>query len=320
MGHHFLLESSFFRDYTKCLIPHIGKGGDLTECVRYIAPICGNTVETSTAEKCHIMVKLTRELFGEDSTASERIKEAFRRRDQLILQPLLQLFQSRLRNKMTASRRWFDPRLYNKLSWFIYHRLCLESVHKNNARCIGDLVKRCESSDLRVLEVNRMLMEDTEPLVRRNPDIYVFYYVRDPRAIAVSRCNTEHMVIDITDIDPLKEAHYICHKMATDLSQFRVLQARYPGVYNLVKYEDLVLDPEGTAARIYNTIGRPAPDRWRTFAKRAMQMHFSATRGINRSNSPTDVLNAWRIQLSRDVLDKMNLYCEPVLKALNYYI
>ena len=315
MAHHFLGLSSSFDSYTTCLGSNIQKDEVLAECVRYIAPICGNTVETSLTATCNPILKYTKELFAEQSSAITDMKKECNITD-VVHCKRFQGIVDQLQKRLLSSGESFDPRILYKLKWFILHHLCLDRVKENNQNCLHIAIKKCKQSHIQVLQINRMKMEEVEPLLMRNPDLFVIYYIRDPRATAVSRVNTKHMMRDITDNRPLNEAYYLCHKMAADLRQFNILQSKYPGSLQMIKYEDLVKQPYVTASRIYSRFGKKPSPRWSTFAQKTM--HNSGAQGEYVLKDAVANLQRWRNEIPHDQLTEVNQYCGPLLDALDY--
>jgi hypothetical protein len=319
MAHHFLLSSKAFADYTSCLGPNIGKDRIIAQCVRYIAPLCGNTVETSLAEKCHIFLKYTRDVFTENANGIASMKQSLNQTTNRIPSSFVQILVDKLLQKLKDSEEFFDPRLLYKLKWFISHKLCIEDIRESNQMCLSMAITKCHQSTIHVLQINRMKMEEVDLLLKKNPDLHVVYYVRDPRAIAVSRSNTKHMVKDITDIRPITEAYHLCHKMATDLEQFYLLQSKYPGAFQLVNYENLVRDPVGTANLMYSLFGKESSPGWVAFAQRTMHVFGNDPENYVLKDAAANLVR-WRKDVAYDELNAMNNYCGPLLQALGYDI
>ena len=175
----------------------------------------------------------------------------------------------------------------------------------------------CKRADLIVTEVNRLYMVDVAELLRRNPDLYVIHYVRDPRGIALSRTHTGSLMSNPRR-DIVLEAKTICQKLRHDLQHVSHLQAKYPGAFLQLRFEDLVEQPEQTANTAYQFINRTVPRSWKNFAH--MVFHSNKTNtifGATRQNG-TEVVNHWKDVLSTEQNRQILDVCEDVLIKLKY--
>lgn len=96
----------------------------------------------------------------------------------------------------------------------------------------------------------RHRIEDPEPLIVANPDLFGVHYVRDPRAIAASRTRTNYLKWDKMDKRPAKEAELLCARMREDLKRRADLEKRYRGVFLQIRCEDLISRPVDVATQV----------------------------------------------------------------------
>lgn len=200
------------------------------------------------------------------------------------------------------------------------HRDCMSSVVKKVKICLPKAIDVCKNSSIQALEVIRSNMESLEDLILRVPDLYVIYYVRDPRAIVNSVLSTD-LTTSIGPTDFFSEAEIICHKMEEDLKHYEILKSKFPGVFLLTKYEDLVTDPVSFGDKVYQHIGlNKATQRWVRFSQTALHSDSSTgTFGVKRKDG-TKSIEKWREGLSVDTVIKVNALCKHVLEKLDYEI
>ena len=117
------------------------------------------------------------------------------------------------------------------------------------------LRKDCLQSRIRLATVLRLKMDSVGEIVRRNPDIHVVFYLRDPRAIAKSVQQYPDIAM-FGDKDTYRsELQYICVKMRRDLALYHTLSVQYPGAFVRLKHEHLVTDPASFSKIMYNFLG-----------------------------------------------------------------
>ena len=160
-------------------------------------------------------------------------------------------------------------------------------------------------------------MTSVERMLKRDPDLHVVYYVRDPRATVTSRVKISHTYRD-TKNNVVLEAKYHCVKMLADLRVYFRLMEEYPGAILLVKYEDVTLNPFDEIKRIYDFYGMCVHHSVYTWMIKNQE---STTNGgvfsTSRVNA-TSSIDQWRRAVTPRAQELMTHYCQDVLQALNY--
>ena len=179
-------------------------------------------------------------------------------------------------------------------------------------RCLEEFERRCRSYKIRATKVNRLSMQNIEGIIREMPDIYIVFYIRDPRPTWLSRAKVSWNL-------PIRS---LCDQMLNDYQIFEVLSKKYPGVFIKVKYEDLAESPVTTAEKIYNHFGEDLPT--------LVNIHLSQIthntelteenwKSIYRIDS-NKTAHAWRKFLREDDILLNAKSCRDYLLVANYKI
>ena len=95
-------------------------------------------------------------------------------------------------------------------------------------------------------------------MLEKDPDMYVIYFVRDPRSIVSSRLAT-HLMYRASARSPVKEAEYLCAKMMDDIRAYKRLIGIYEGALKYVRYEDLTENPADIIPSLYQFLNHSVP-------------------------------------------------------------
>ncbi len=280
---YFLHQSSALATYHSCAISRKLFSMAKT-CFEYVWNACGETAQESVNHSCPALSRAAKSISkGSDlASAKRQIKDAVTSEGILI-------------NK--------DIRELTEL--FARREQCFWKVKKEIQPCLGITEDNCSSSTLRVLEINRMKMEDMDLVIEAFPDLYYFYYTRDPRAISLSR--SKKHVID--------EARYLCPRMLRDVVEFRKLKRKYPGLIHHVRYEDFATNPVSKSEEVYGLLGYSPPAQWMSFVE--SNMH-SEQRGKYQVVDANDTATKWMHRIPAADLWQMDNLCGKVLDALGY--
>jgi hypothetical protein len=201
---------------------------------------------------------------------------------------------------------------------FLAHHQCMKAVGDQVDPCIRTAIQVCLERQVHALEILRSNLNAVEEVVERLPEIFVVFYVRDPRAVAAS---TIRVKLNSAEPSILKEARILCRKMELDLVDYKRLSAKYPGVFLLVKYEDLVLNPHAFGDKVFQHIGMGnCSQEW-------VEVFTNSSRRYVRSKNAkfgtfvhnrTLHLHDWRKVLRGHDLIEVNTYCKTVLDEMGY--
>ncbi len=277
----FVRQSSALAEYHSCLTSRDGMRL-ARECLSSVRRICAGSAEVSVNQACpalSLAAKSVRENSGLDS-ATKHIEAAA---------------------KSEGIAMTMEIRVLTKL--FAQRERCLWNVTKDIKPCLGFAEDRCRGSRLRVLEINRMKMEDMDFVIQSFSDLHYVYYTRDPRGVSLSRSKTGTLKVMKNDTRAITEASYLCPRMLRDVVEFRQLQRKYPGLIHHVRYEDFVTNPVSKSVEIYGHLGETPSAQWTSFAERGIR------------NEPT---NRWMSLIPAADLRKIDNLCGEVLDALGY--
>lgn len=192
----------------------------------------------------------------------------------------------------------------------------------DQAMCQDVLRSSCSRANIVVAGIHRASMSDLELLIQRMPDVHLVFYVRDPRAIAVSRADplTLQTYLNYDNWTAVNESEFLCRRMWDDLEAKKRLEGRYPGSILTVRYEDFILDPRGTVTRMYTQFQRDVPEGFDRWVNETLNTStYDGIFGIHRPNSKEHI-SKWRSKVSIEERREMTRHCFKVLKHFGYLI
>lgn len=199
---------------------------------------------------------------------------------------------------------------------FADHYQCIKEIALKLKTCRMRAMDRCRQRRIQALKIIRSNMNALDALIQKIPDLHVIYYVRDPRSIlnSILRSYLGSSFNNFT-----AEAKLLCSKMSCDLTDYMRLSKKYPGVFLMAHYEDLVRDPVGVGDRIYRHLGlKASSNEWRMFAQRSVHgAKDTGTFGVMRRNG-TASIEKWRMELSQDEIEIAMRVCHDVIERLKY--
>ncbi|KAK2139186.1 hypothetical protein LSH36_1960g00000, partial [Paralvinella palmiformis] len=155
MAHSFLKESTAMDGYVQCMKGKRTKNVNIKACNKQTHNICSsNMVETSLGAKCHSIIVAVKEVLNRN--IGDRRQST-----------IVKLLQNYLITNSIELRISDLNRLYQ----FIRRARCIEQMREDNAKCVHIVERKCKNDALRVVQVNRMKMEDLEIIIKANPDI-----------------------------------------------------------------------------------------------------------------------------------------------------
>ena len=183
---------------------------------------------------------------------------------------------------------------------------CYTPVEKSSI-CVKKFEKVCNKKRLRATKVHRLSMQSVETLIEKDPEIYIVFYVRDPRGVFVSRETNKHM--------PLKA---LCKQMEKDHQLYTELKLKYPMSLHMMRYEDLAIHQEEALHDLFGFIDEPIPETTRKYlASITNAASDGGTYGVKRSDS-AKTANAWRQKITKDVYAESRAECAEIIDLLGY--
>ena len=169
--------------------------------------------------------------------------------------------------------------------------------------------KNCRGNHIRATKVHRLRMQAVDHVIRRNPDVRIIYYIRDPRGIWMSR-EKRHMPVPI---------YALCQLMYEDHLLFEKLIEKYPDVMLKIKYEDLASSPIATADTIFSHIGETMPDSVRSHLTHITNSdsEIQSPHTVIKSNS-TATAWAWRKTMTPSQAEQAIQQCSSAIHLLGY--
>ena len=177
--------------------------------------------------------------------------------------------------------------------------------------CFEKFETHCRSYKIRATKLIRLSMQNVEDVIKTIPDIYIVFYIRDPRAIWLSRKKGGRNL-------PIGS---LCDQMLDDYKLYQILLEKYPGVFIKVKYEELAENPVTTAEKIYNHFGKELPLTVNAHLKDITQSknNIEHPMRVHRKDS-NSTAHAWRHSISVDDLQLAVKGCSNYLLTAGYEI
>ena len=188
---------------------------------------------------------------------------------------------------------------------------CFGTMPSARLRCFEEFETYCRSYKIRATKLIRLSMQNVEDVIKTIPDVYFVFYIRDPRAIWMSRKRRGRNL-------PIRS---LCEHMLNDYKLYQMLLEKYPEVFIKVKYEELAENPVTTAEKIYNHFGEELPLSVVAHLKAITQSqkNIEHPMRVHRKDS-NSTAHAWRHSISEDDLQLAVKGCSDYLLTASYEI
>jgi hypothetical protein len=274
LSHPHLYQSSFFRSVYQCMerFDAITRMIDCKRRTRVAEHCAGSTdpnrrrVDVAKRRRCAETIAWLRaeRPSALNGTVEARLRADIPDVDILDAPPSSPTVDYRNRTSTTVTTPATTAKLPSES--FFDHFRCIDDLEAAVGQsCVEPAASMCSSARLIAVEAVRVAMAELEAVIARLPDIHIIHYVRDPRAIAVSRAVNTRMTFAAPVVEPphivpslpmaddsvVAESQVLCARMLADLQARRRLEARYPGAITVVRYEDLVANPNRTVEAVF---------------------------------------------------------------------
>ena len=306
LAHTFFQKSDGLRSAANCAAGFLSTR-ELANCVNHLGPICGTLDDmrrsAAAADGCALII---------DWFWWRRVES-------------MDMFHGDAKRMLSKAMPHLNRiQLEAVLSRFMAHRRCIARLKSTCGWCWESARKSCANTSTVAVKVIRVALANLEPTIQRVPDVRLIHYVRDPRAIAVSRAVNTVSTFSGVDKSAVAESKLICEVMLEDLLAKQSLERRYPEAIITVRYEDFAADAVSTAEWVFDHVGRPVPAGFCHWLSTVMNSNFKTTSSlfadpysIYRSNSSATSV-AWKSRVSPADLISMNFNCRQVLQLLGY--
>jgi len=124
-------------------------------------------------------------------------------------------------------------------------------------------------------------------LLQALPSLRVIHLVRDPRAVALSRMRAGDSFLGAytrssrksAESNVVAEASLYCHHVTADIRSRLALEREFPDRILLIRYEDVIANPEQTFRDIYKFLDEPLPrvtlENMQKMAQKGQSMNLS---------------------------------------------
>lgn len=312
-AHNYYGYSTAFRRSSDCMTRKHAKR-IISNCISSVGSICGNTdlirrdMLVAAVNKCPEIIRALKSTLPNELTT----------KDYLNLNANYSILNiTRISNLVQG----FSKEDKQRLNAFVDCHMCKAKARFILANCMDTIESTCKRARLIALKVIRSRMKDLEMLIQRMPDIHVFYYTRDPRAIVVSRLHLPFPLMFSTNRSVIEESMLLCRRMWEDVKAKKWLERKYPGSITTIRYEDFVRDLNGTALKVYEKVGyEPSSEfhRWLDLTRRGTSGN-DGPYGIRRPNA-TASIDRWRKRVNVQEEAEMSRHCSQYLMEQGYEV
>ena len=198
---------------------------------------------------------------------------------------------------------------------FTVYDECKHNLTRTIERCVKDVQAKCTEKNIVATKTVRLTMETAENLLRVIPDLKIVHYIRDPRAVALSRQmdNSFRGIYALKKHPITRSAKLYCQDLIRDLTVTKRLKQSHPESIMEVYFEELATFPELVANKIYSFIHRDLPISVKDWLRHNTQ---SKTRNWTSRNS-AKVVTQWTTIMSNNTIRLINKYCRKVFNTVD---
>ena len=187
---------------------------------------------------------------------------------------------------------------------FDSYRSCFQYYRRRvDANCTEVLRRYIADRQLRAVKVVRATMDSMGPLLQALPTLRVIHLVRDPRSVAVSRMKWDPSSRGLYTRQTGKKSHAVaeaslyCNQVVNDIRIRLSLEQKFPGRIMLLRYEDVVANPEQKFYDMYKLLDEAMP----AVTLKLMQPMFDEAR--QRMNLTADLNTSIQTLTNRQIVD-----------------
>lgn len=168
-----------------------------------------------------------------------------------------------------------------------------------------------------------------------NPrDCTILYLVRDPRAVLYSHMKVAMINFEAVENSSVYKAQnsphplialyskQLCQRMEANVKILQGLQLDTKNRNFMLRYEDLAKNPIETLKRAYKVAGIPMMNstlHWiRSHTEDAKISKSEERNEFSTKRNSKDVVDKWRLEMDRCLVDIVERSCRPVMKLLGY--
>ena len=201
----------------------------------------------------------------------------------------------------------------------ICHKKCMEIIQNKTQPCLKNIHTLCANKTISAVKVIRLTNDMMVDILQKDPSIKVVYYVRDPRAVFVSRKQAgKWMHSGVSRRNWMTEIKLLCKRMLEDYQNFQKLKFLYPNNVLAMTYEDFAQKPLEHAKNVYKLIGLHLPDEVVKWLKTNTMATKDAGKFDTTRKNSTATAFAWKTKITPDQMYLINSQCENVLNIFGY--
>ena len=232
-----------------------------------------------------------------------------------------------------SSNALSSPPLCNQKTYFLTPLKKCQSLNPGNMRAV--CMKKHSAVVLKVLtgRIPKYRVDSLFPIC--NPrDCTIVYLVRDPRAVLYSHMKVAMMNFEAVENSSVYKAQnsphplialyskQLCQRMEANVKILQGLQFDTKIRNFMLRYEDLAKNPIETLKRAYNVAGITMMNstlHWiRNHTEDAKITKSEERDEFSTKRNSKDVVDKWRLEMDRCLVEIIERSCRPVMKLLGY--
>jgi hypothetical protein len=194
----------------------------------------------------------------------------------------------------------------NDIPFAKYHKCVNSQRSMMESKCLPDLNRLCQNSQLHVTKTVRVNMQTAGQLLTIYPNMRVIQIIRDPRGVVLSRSKNRSFHGKGTDL--VEEAALFCKSVWNDVLQRKKLEEQFPGsTYQLI-YDEFVTDPLEIAHKVHSFLNVTVPNSVLTW--------LSKNTGVKRNS--TNIASKWQDKLTFKLVRAVDNVCEGLYNSVKH--